>query len=78
MCTDTLHFSGDMLGIAGTPSIPTEHDLPLASESCDQLAGYLQDETRHGGQLLDNGEMLVQRFGDPDLQVHDGNLSAPS
>ena len=37
MRTDTLHFSGDMLGIAGTPAIPTQDHLSLASESCDQL-----------------------------------------
>ena len=58
MCTDTLHFSGHMLGIAGTPPIPTQDHLSLTSESGYQLAGYLQDATRHGGQLLDNGEML--------------------
>jgi hypothetical protein len=63
MRTDTLHFSGHMLGIARTPSIPTQHHLPLAAEGGDQLAGDLQDEMRHGGQLLDNSEMLVQRFG---------------
>src|SRR5262245_47945815 len=73
MCTDTLHFRGDMLGIAGTSSIPTEHDLPLASQRCHQLAGYLHDATRHGGQLLDNGAMLVQRFGDLHLHVHSSN-----
>ena len=73
MRTDTLHFSSDMLRIAGTPSIPTQDNLPLASQRCHQLAGYLQDETRHGGQLLDNGAMLVQRFGDLHLQVHPPN-----
>jgi hypothetical protein len=70
MCTDPLHFSGDMLGIAGTSSIPTQDHLPLAAQRCHQLAGYLHDEMRHGGQLLDNGAMLVQRFGDLHLHVH--------
>src|SRR5262250_883555 len=70
MRSDTLHFSGDMLGIAGTSSIPTQHHLPLAAQRCHQLAGDLHDETRHSGQLLDNGAMLVQRFGDLHLHVH--------
>src|SRR5215475_13134419 len=73
MRTDPLHFSGDMLGIAGTSSIPTQHHLPLASQRCHQLAGDLHDETRHSGQLLDNGAMLVQRFGDLHPHVHSLN-----
>ena len=70
MRTNPLHFSGDMLGIAGTPPMPTQHDLPLASQGCDQLASYLQDETRCSGQLLDDCDMLLQRFGNPVLHVH--------
>jgi hypothetical protein len=58
MRTDTLHCGGDMLRIAGTPSIPTEHYLPLASEGGNYLTGDLHDEMRHGCQLVDDGEML--------------------
>jgi len=70
MRTDTLHFGSDMLGIAGTPAIPTQDHLPLASEGCNQLVSYLQDKMRRGGQLLDNSEMLRNRFRDVLLYVH--------
>src|SRR5206468_4432849 len=75
MCTDTLHFGGDMLGITGTPAIPTQHHLPLTSEGGDQLAGDLHDETRCSRQLPDDGEMLFERFVHPPVQIH---TSAPS
>src|SRR5262245_41478751 len=74
MCTDTLHFSGHMLRIAGTPAIATQHDLPLASQSCDQCASHLQDDVRHGCQLVNDGEMLFERFVHPLVQIH---TSAP-
>ena len=70
MCTDTLHFCGDMLGIAGTPPIATQHHLPLASEGGNQLAGDLQDKMRHGCQLVDDDKMLLKSFGDRGRQVH--------
>ena len=67
MRTDTLHFSSDMLGIAGTSSVAAEHDLPLAAESGHQFAGHLLDEMRYSGHLLDDGEMLRNRLCDREL-----------
>jgi hypothetical protein len=68
-----LHFSGDMLGIAGTPSIPTQHYFSLASQGGNQLASDLLDEMRHGDQLLDDGEMLFDRFVHRLVQIHTRN-----
>ena len=67
MRADTLHFGSDMLRIARTSPIPTQGHLPLASEGLDHLASYLQDETRHGCQLVDDGEMLRNRLCDREL-----------
>jgi hypothetical protein len=67
MGTDTLHFSGNMLGIAGTPPIATQHYLPLALEGCHQLVSDLQDKMRHSCQLVDDGEMLRNRLCDREL-----------
>src|SRR5262249_24777970 len=52
MRADTLHFSGNMLRIAGTPAIATQHYLALASQGGDQLAGHLLDEMRHSGKAF--------------------------
>ena len=70
MGTDTRHFSSHMLRITGTLSIPTQHHLPLASEGGHQFAGYLQDERRHGCQLVDNREMLLKSPRDSGLSVY--------
>jgi hypothetical protein len=74
MRADALHFGGDMLSIAGTPAVATEHHLPLTSEGCNQLAGHLQDEMRHSCELMDDRDMLIQCFCNPVLQVHTRSL----